>query len=295
VGQPGTKTSLQLDIYRSKLNEANMMEVVLGVRDQLAARARARLLFPALAIVAGVSTLVAGLERTTYLSHTKGAERTGILAVADSMAQARELASEIAEAIHAPGGSAKTGLDLTMEHARIDDWVHRLTTSLKGDFQQSLGRMDRYEVMILAKLDARQMPRELIYLAMIESNFNPTARSRVSAVGLWQFMSGTARQYGLAVGRKRDERKDPAKATDAALTYLSQLHDRFGSWYLAAAAYNSGAGTISKALRTVTGKTTGTDEDFFRILPALPRETRDYVPKLIASARVGRDPSKYGL
>jgi membrane-bound lytic murein transglycosylase D len=155
--------------------------------------------------------------------------------------------------------------------------------------------MDRYADMINGKLDAKGMPRELIYLAMIESNFNPTAKSRVSAVGLWQFMSGTARQFGLTVGRHVDERKDPAKATDAALTYLSQLHDRFGSWYLAAAAYNSGPGTISKALRTVTGKTKGTDADFFRILPRLPRETQDYVPKLIASARVGSDPAKYGM
>jgi membrane-bound lytic murein transglycosylase D len=97
------------------------------------------------------------------------------------------------------------------------------------------------------------------------------------------------------VGRGRDERKDPAKATDAALTYLSSLHDRFGSWYLAAAAYNSGEGTVSRALRKVTGKTQGTDADFFRILSSLPRETQDYVPKLIASARVGSDPAKYGM
>jgi membrane-bound lytic murein transglycosylase D len=155
--------------------------------------------------------------------------------------------------------------------------------------------MGKYEDMITAKLDARGMPRELIYLAMIESNFNPTAKSRVKAVGMWQFMTATARQFGLSVGRKVDERKDPAKATDAALAYLGQLHDRFGSWYLAAAAYNSGQGTVSKALRTVTGRTTGTDADFFRILPRLPKETQDYVPKLIASARVGSAPAKYGL
>jgi membrane-bound lytic murein transglycosylase D len=139
------------------------------------------------------------------------------------------------------------------------------------------------------------MPRELIYLALIESNFNPTAKSRVKAVGMWQFMSATARQFGLSVGRKVDERKDPAKATDAALAYLEQLHDRFGSWYLAAAAYNSGQGTVSKALRSVTGKTTGTDADFFLILPKLPKETQDYVPKLIASARVGTDRDRYGM
>ena len=86
-----------------------------------------------------------------------------------------------------------------------------------------------------------------------------------------------------------------SEATDDALKYLSQLHNRFGSWYLAAAAYNSGAGTVSKALKKVTGKTQGTDEDFFRILSSLPRETQDYVPKLIASARVGSEMEKAGL
>jgi membrane-bound lytic murein transglycosylase D len=155
--------------------------------------------------------------------------------------------------------------------------------------------MEKYEDMISSKLAARKMPQELIYLAMIESNFNPDAKSPVKAVGLWQFMSATAQRFGLTVRGRVDERRDPARATDAALTYLSKLYDRFGSWYLAAAAYNSGEGTVSRALRSVTGKAAGTDSDFFRILSALPRETQDYVPKLIASARVGQTPERYGI
>ena len=139
------------------------------------------------------------------------------------------------------------------------------------------------------------MPADLIYLAMIESNFNPNATSRVKAKGLWQFMAATAREFGLAVTGRSDERTDPEKATDAALEYLQQLKDRFGSWYLAAAAYNSGGGTVSKALRRTTGRTKGTDEDFWLIMPKLPKETQDYVPKLIATARIGNDPTKYGL
>jgi membrane-bound lytic murein transglycosylase D len=195
----------------------------------------------------------------------------------------------------ASAGATVASLDNGLQHSRIDAWVTRLTTSARADFQQSLDRMDTYSAMINAKLDARQMPRELIYLALIESNFNPNAKSPVKAVGMWQFMSATARQFGLTVGKGTDERKDPSRATDAALAYLSTLHDRFGSWYLAAAAYNSGQGTVSKALKQVTGRTTGTDEDFFRILGALPKETQNYVPKLIASARVGSDPAKYGM
>jgi membrane-bound lytic murein transglycosylase D len=203
--------------------------------------------------------------------------------------------STISERQAVADSSATVGLDLGLNHTKIDQWVARLTTSLRGDISTSLDRMDKYASMINAKLDAKQMPRELIYLALIESNFNPNAKSKVGAVGMWQFMSATARQLGLTVKGKTDERKDPAQSTDAALSYLSSLHDRFGSWYLAAAAYNSGAGTVSKALKKVTGKNTGTDEDFFRILPALPRETQDYVPKLIATARVGSSPEQYGL
>lgn len=256
-------------------------------------RTRARLAFPVLGIAMGIATLVAGMERTAFLGSAAGIAPVRDMAVPGSTIGA--LTADLATITGAGSPFGAGALDTDLEQARIDKWVTRLTTSLRGDFQQSLQRMAKYEGMINAKLDARGMPRGLIYLALIESNFNPTAKSPVKAVGMWQFMSATARQFGLSVGSRVDERKDPAKATDAALAYLDQLHGRFGSWYLAAAAYNSGQGTVSKALRTVTGKTTGTDADFFRILPILPKETQDYVPKLIATARVGSDRAKYGL
>jgi membrane-bound lytic murein transglycosylase D len=255
---------------------------------QVLSRARTRLVFPALAVAMGITTLVAGLEHSAYIVQATG-KRSALSPVA-----ALEPDSLVAQA-DSSVTPLSVSLDVSLSHSRIDDWVERLTTSLRGDFTASLARMGKYDEMITAKLDAKQMPRELIYLAMIESNFNPNARSKVGAVGLWQFMSATARQLGLTVKGGTDERKDPSNATDAALSYLSALHTRFGSWYLAAAAYNSGPGTVSKALMKVTGKSQGTDEDFFRILPSLPRETQDYVPKLIASARVGSDPAKYGM
>lgn len=187
-------------------------------------------------------------------------------------------------------------LDAGHENDRIQSWIERLTSpGAKRGVEQTLAKKERYEDMIRGKLEERQMPSDLIYLAMIESNFNPNATSRVKAKGMWQFMAATAREFGLAVSGRRDERTDPEKATDAALTYLQQLKNRFGSWYLAAAAYNSGGGTVSKALRNTTGKTTGTDADFWLIMPRLPKETQDYVPKLIATARIGNDPTKYGL
>ena len=177
----------------------------------------------------------------------------------------------------------------------VDTWVHRFTTSLRDDIAAALERGGRYVPMITRKLAERGMPQELVYLPLIESQYKSTARSRVAAVGLWQFMAGTARMFGLSVGRHADERTDAAKETDAALSYLSELHDRFGSWYLAAAAYNAGPGTIARAMEHVLGRSTGSDSDVYKISRRLPSETRNYVPKLIAAARIGRDPGHFGL
>lgn len=196
-----------------------------------------------------------------------------------------------------PAASAPaTAMELPdIDHPRVDQWVRRFTTTQRASMATYLSRMAKYEEMISAKLEARDMPRELIYLAMIESGFNPTAKSPVKASGLWQFMSATAREYGLQVGGRVDERNNPARSTDAAITYLSKLHDRFGSWYLAFAAYNTGQGRVARVMKQVTGQTKGTDADYYRIASRLPKETRDYVPKMIAAARIGSDPAKYGF
>jgi membrane-bound lytic murein transglycosylase D len=182
-----------------------------------------------------------------------------------------------------------------LDHADVDRWVARLTGPMKPSLGTYFRRMERYEEMIAEKAAARGMPSDLVYLALIESGGNPTALSPVKARGLWQFMAPTAKAYGLNVTAANDERIDPDKATDAALGYLSDLYARFGSWYLAAAAYNGGQGRVSRVLKEVTGRTKGTDEDFYRIAHRLPRETRDYVPKMIAVARVAKDPERFGF
>jgi hypothetical protein len=232
-------------------------------------------------IAVGAAFAVGSLQRTRFLPRPKITEKPFAAVLTPKV-----------EAAAKPWAI----LDAGREHDRITRWIERLTSpGQKGGVEQTLARKMKYEDMIRAKLEERQMPADLIYLAMIESNFNPNATSHVKAKGLWQFMAATAREFGLAVRGRTDERTDPEKATDAALTYLQELKDRFGSWYLAAAAYNSGGGTVSKALRKTTGRTTGTDEDFWLILPRLPKETQDYVPKLLATARIGNDPTKYGL
>ena len=206
--------------------------------------------------------------------------------------------SKVLEAAVAPKRSASTAavLDLpNLSHPRVDSWIKRFTTSQRSSFATYLTRMTRYEPMISRKLAERDMPQGLIYLAMIESGFNPTAKSPVKATGLWQFMTATGKEYGLTVTRRVDERKNPARATDAALEYLSDLHDRFGSWYLAAAAYNTGQGRVARVMKQVTGRQKGTDADYYRIAHKLPRETREYVPKMIAAARIGSNPERYGF
>jgi len=221
--------------------------------------------------------------------------RTAVASVATS-AHAPPAVAATGAASGGASATAATTLDLAMiSNPRVDSWIKRFTTDLRSSYATYLDRMNRYEQLISGRLEDRDMPPSLIYLAMIESGFNPTAKSRVKASGLWQFMTATARQAGLRVSRKVDERNDPARSTDAALKYLSYLHDRFGSWYLAAAAYNGGEGTVAKALKRVTGKTRGTDADFYRISAKLPRETRDYVPKLIAAAHIGQNPGRYGF
>jgi membrane-bound lytic murein transglycosylase D len=199
------------------------------------------------------------------------------------------------ESAAAPAGSTVAWDLPNLDHERVDYWVDRFTTSKRDDFERFLERSGRYVPMISAKLEERGMPQDLIYLAMIESGFNPKAYSPANASGLWQFIAETGRRYGLDVNRAVDERNDPEKATDAALTYLTELHDRFGSWYLAAAAYNTGENRVGRIMREETGSEKGTEHAYYEIWERLPRETRDYVPLMVAAARIAKEPQKYGF
>jgi membrane-bound lytic murein transglycosylase D len=135
------------------------------------------------------------------------------------------------------------------------------------------------------------MPQDLLYLAMIESGLSPKAYSHAAASGMWQFIAETGRRYDLRIDGYVDERRDPVKATAAALEYLGEMHDEFGSWFLAAAGYNSGENRVRRLLR---GRSH--DEDlYWAIGPELPRETRDYVPLMLAMAHIAKDPARYGF
>lgn len=177
---------------------------------------------------------------------------------------------------------------------RVRYWVKRFTTDERRTFEQFMSREGLYGDLIRAKLAERGMPEELIYLAMIESGFSPSATSHVAAVGLWQFMGPTAQQYGLRVDEWVDERRDPIRATDAALEYLQWLHDRYDSWYLAAAAYNAGPGRVDRALRRGGARSAEGDADlYWEIIDHLPRETREHVPRMLAVTLLARDTDRY--
>ena len=182
-----------------------------------------------------------------------------------------------------------------LNHERVDYHIARFTGEKRAEFASYLERKSQYETTISEKLRRRGMPQELIYLAMIESGFNPQARSTQEAAGIWQLIPDTARRYGLRVDDTVDERQDAEKSTDAALSYLSYLYNRLGSWYLAAAAYNTGENRVARLMQEATGKESGTDADYYRIWDQLPGETRDFVPVMVAAMRIARDPGRYGF
>ena len=184
--------------------------------------------------------------------------------------------------------------------ARVQRYVALFTHGEpRNRFVERLSRGTRYESMIRARMRAGDLPEDMYYLALIESNFNPHAYSRAAAVGMWQFMASTGRGMGLRVDWWVDERRDPVRSTEAAVGFLRGLREQFGSMYLAAAAYNGGPGRIARGLSRYADQLEGTsgDDAFFALAEKkyLRNETREYVPQLVAAALVAKDSARYGI
>ena len=182
---------------------------------------------------------------------------------------------------------------------RVQFYVNHFSGVAKDRFAERLSRGSRYESMIREKLLAGDLPADMYYLALVESGYNPHAYSRAAAVGMWQFMTTTAKGMGLRVDWWVDERRDPVRSTDAAVRFLRGLNEQFGSMYLAAAAYNGGPGRVSRGLTRYEDDLEGTtgDDLFFALAEKkyLRTETRNYVPQLIAAALVAKEAPRYGL
>ncbi|MFP4505068.1 MAG: LysM peptidoglycan-binding domain-containing protein [Cyclobacteriaceae bacterium] len=169
-----------------------------------------------------------------------------------------------------------TEMPLTFNE-RVKSFVDYFTVKNRDYTRMVVRRKDIYFPIFEKHLKAYGIPEELKYLSIVESGLNPEARSRVGAMGLWQFMPSTGRMYGLSQSWYVDERMDPEKSTEAAAKYLKQLYNMFDDWELALAAYNTGPGNVRKAIRR-----SGYKKDFWAIYNYLPRETRGYVPQFVA-------------
>lgn len=173
----------------------------------------------------------------------------------------------------------------------IQGKLDRFTGTVRDSFSVWLNRSVKYISIMEDIFEQKGLPTDLVFLPLIESGFNPFAVSRQSATGPWQFMAGTAKNYGLAVNWWTDERRDPIKATSAAADYLKNLYNMFGSWPLALASYNAGEGRVSRAL------TRARTDDYWSLVQTrfLPRETKDYVPLFMAASMIAKNPREHGF
>ncbi|MEK7741432.1 MAG: transglycosylase SLT domain-containing protein, partial [Nitrospirota bacterium] len=165
------------------------------------------------------------------------------------------------------------------------------TERIRERFAMWLSRSGKYVELMKEILKNKNVPEDIVFLSLIESGFNPYAYSVARAAGPWQFISATAKRYGLVIDWWRDERRDPVKSTAAAANYLSDLYEMFGSWNLAMAAYNAGEGRIMKALKR------SKSDDYWPLLNTrhIKSETKNYVPRFIAASNIASNPEEFGF
>ena len=175
--------------------------------------------------------------------------------------------------------------------AKIDKHVQFFSFHIRDRFEIWLGRLERHRPMVERIFTEFNLPVDLVFLSLVESGFSTNAVSRAKAVGPWQFIKSTAKAYDLRVDNWIDERRDPIKSTLAAARYLRDLHQLFGSWPLAMAAYNAGERKVGRALVRAQA------DDFWDLTDTklLKRETKEYVPRFLAAALIAKDPTRFGF
>jgi len=189
------------------------------------------------------------------------------------------------------GAGGGKGDQFDFSHPRVDNFVTKYQTNLRGFYSRALSRSSRYVPQMSSILEKEGVPQELAYLPLIESGFSVHVVSRAGAVGPWQLIPGTGRRYGLRIDRYVDERRDPVKSTHAAAQYLKDLHDMFGDWHLSLAAYNTGEMNIVRILERRRA------ENFWEMSERgyLYQETSDFVPGFLAALQIAAAPEAYGF
>jgi membrane-bound lytic murein transglycosylase D len=178
-----------------------------------------------------------------------------------------------------------------VENDAVLSWIHIYQTDLRGRFEEGLRNSGRFLPMIYEIFEEEGLPLDLAHMAHVESSYKPRAYSRAHAMGIWQFIRSTGRLYGLHRDDWVDDRANPEKATRAAARHLKDLYDEFGDWYLAMAAYNAGPGRVKSAIRRTHSR------DFWKLRRSryLRRETKNYVPAILATIIISKDPEGYGF
>lgn len=212
-----------------------------------------------------IDSLLSDWQTRNFLTFDESCETTGVNPEFDAQTYAHRL-SRLPNVIEMPYNEI------------VQKYINQYSGRLRNSVAVLLGASNFYNPIFEEALESYQLPLELKYLPIIESALNPTATSRAGAVGLWQFMIGTGKQYGLEVTSLIDERRDPIKASYAAAHYLRDLYNIFGDWTLVIASYNCGPNNVNKAIKRAGGT-----KDYWSIYPYLPNETRGYVPAFIAA------------
>jgi membrane-bound lytic murein transglycosylase D len=271
-----------------------------AVTERIPGRARGRVVLAGLFLVALVAS---------------GCQRVG-LSPPPSVAPAPTIEGPvIPELVGAPPGPARavplppleveSALDPILHSAvasdprleeRVEFWVNFWTTRGAGSFARYLERMALYEGLVERELADRGLPASLKYLPIVESGYHDLAVSRVGATGLWQIMAPTASGLGLTVSAVVDDRRDAVASTRAALDYLQEMYGMFDSWFLALAAYNAGPGRIRGILsRGAPGREVNDDALYLDLRARFPAETREFVPRFLAAARLAGNPEAHGF